>query len=127
MIGGYKFMNKTKNKKRIFLVAICIVLISALIAIVHIKTTTINEDVYNIVGNGVEFKGDYNSKYFVKLDGEDLNVYCSAYEYLYLTNPKMFSSGEETNQEYLYLIKYKKSVFPFQSAKIMLIKDRIER
>lgn len=120
-------MKKIKNKKRIFLVALSLILISSFITIVHIKTTTMNEDIYNIVGNGAEIRGDFNSEYFVMLDGEDLPVYCSAYEYFYLTNPKMFSSNEKTMPEYKYLIKYRKSVFPFKRAEIIVIKDRIEK
>lgn len=115
------------TKGKIFCILLGVLLLAAVLVAIHVQTTQVHEDLYSLTGSQVELKGELRSEYYVFLEGESTPIRCSAYEYLYLTNPKMFLSGEDAEKEYLYTIKYKKSVFPFESAEIIVIKDRIEK
>lgn len=99
-------MNKTENKKRIlkrvFYVVLCVAAVSLVITIMHRQSTEMYEEYYSIVGSVVEAKGSLRTEYYVMLDGVDVPIHCTNYEYYYLTNPKIFSSDEEDYQDAYY-------------------------
>lgn len=117
-----------KHKKLIAIILSCFVGICCFITLVHFNTLQFYEEAdYEITATKIDRKSDIwpKDKYYIYLSGEETPVECTKYEYLYIENPRMYSDDTET--EYVYNIRYKKSIFPLKKAKVVIIKDRLPK